>query len=155
MISTYPRVFTYRRDGWHCKVEFFHDHVKYSWDKFGWGKEKGDKVVHREALSPHLAVFTGPTRNNFPGLKMPGVYAVLSMFTWVLLPPPWRYTVVLFLGLFVGSSIRSFTLTRAHHWIQLRSKDNQVAVTLQVTKWTKEAQEEFKRFYEEWMKPTS
>ena len=152
MDASEPRIFTFPLSGWVCKMEFWPDRIKYTWDKFGWGKEKGEKTIIRETLSPHLVVFTGPSRKNYTVARLPGIYAVLALFAYGLLPTPWRYAAFLFLAMAVIAGIRSFVLVRTHNWINLQNKDDRAVIGMQVTKWTDEEREEFKRFYEQWIK---
>ena len=145
------REITYRNFKWKCRVEFFPDRIDYAWDKYGLGVEASKIAILREALSPHLS--EGTSSGGYLGgtAFRGGLFATFAVFSFALLPLPWRY-----LGyFFVLSALMSFGFVlsqfRKKEWISILKKDGDTAVGINVTGWTESSRSEFKAFYRDWL----
>ncbi len=145
------RKFTYRNACWRCSVEFFPDRMECFWDLFGWGHEKAERIALRRELASQLTDFKGPSKQLKKAARLAGIYLVLSMFSYVLLPLPWRYSAGLFLVLFILAALQSACYLQTNNWIYIYKKDGTAIVGVQVTRWTEEERNEFHRFYSQWI----
>ena len=147
------RKFTFRNLEWNCSVEFFSDRMEYSWDHWGLGVNKEKRVALRQELASHLTETTGRVYRSM-GLQAHRWaigFLILAMFSHALLPLPWRNSTYLFLVASALQVYRGINRLRKGHWIQIFRSDGKSMVSVQVTKWTGEEREEFRRFYKEWI----
>ncbi|HTB81289.1 MAG TPA: hypothetical protein VK717_10430 [Opitutaceae bacterium] len=147
------RKFTFRNLEWACSIEFFPDRVEYSWDFWGLGVDKGKRAALRQELTPTLTETTGRVyrAQAMQAHRWAIGCLILAMFSYVLLPPPWRNSTYLFLAAFAVQAYRGFNCLRKGHWIQIFRRDGKSMVSVQVTKWTEREREEFRDFYAEWI----
>jgi hypothetical protein len=145
------RKFCFRNKEWHCAVELQADGLCYSWDYRGFGVDKGKKAFVRSELAQKIGEYSGARRLKASSARLPGVYAVLAMFSYALLPLPWRYSTFIFLLFLVISVFRVVMNLRRRDWLQIYTKANQHAVSIDVTKWTLEERTEFRRSYEQFI----
>jgi hypothetical protein len=150
---TKSRKFKYRNRSWSCEAEFFEDRLEYSWDSYGLGVEKGKKVFLVNELSGSLDEGTGSYGSNMS--RLPGVYLVLAMFSWALLPRPWRYSTYVFLVMFVYSAILAISRLKKRAWMRIKRINGDTAFSVQVTSWPETEREAFRKFYSEWIKRTA
>jgi hypothetical protein len=146
------RKFPFCNGDWVCSIEFFSDRIEYTWDAWGLGKDTGKKVIQRQELVPELSEATsGAGSLAMKEFRFAGIYLILAMFSYVLLPTPWRYSTYLFLLAFAVLAYRGVKVFGRKHWIRISRKNGSLAVGIQATKWTDEEREEFRRFYKEWI----
>lgn len=143
--------YNYRHLDWVCSVEFFPDRMEYFWDFGGFKKETGRKVFLRSELSPHLNEYSGPSIRFLNSFRLAGVYLILALFTWVLLPEPWRYTTFLFLVLFALGVYRGAKAFRHKQWFQIMRKNGTRTASVLIDKWTEDERKEFQHFYTGWI----
>ena len=150
MSEPYTLAFRYLK--WRCTLEFSDDQVKYSWDEWGLAVQKGSRIFVREQLSPHLSESSSMGARAKGPLLTAGGYLVLAMFSYVLLPVPWRYVVWLFLALFALAAYTGVSrFFRRAQWITIVRKDGASAVTIDVTHWPPEERTDFARYFGDWM----
>ena len=145
------REVSYKNHKWQCRLEFFPDRIECIWDKWGLGVEKTRTVIMRDALSPHLSESNAIGAYMSSPLIRAGLSIILSVFSFALLPVPWHY-----IGyFFVVSTVISlgFALSRigTTYWLSILKKDGDIAVGVQVTKWSQAERDEFIDFFSKWV----
>jgi hypothetical protein len=150
---SHEKPYLFRNRQWHCAIQFFQDRVEYSWDAWGLDAEKGKTVFLRAELAQTLGEYSGttPVRGNFG--RLPGIYLVLSIFSYVLLPMPWRSVTLLFV-LFSGlSSYKAIKALQRNDWLVINTLNGKPAVSMKVTNWSEDERKEFWRAYRSFMTP--
>ena len=145
------RTFSYRNLDWHCQLEFYSDRVEHTWDKYGWGLEKGRTVILRKELSPHLSEGKDVGAHAKGPILTAGTYLILALFSFALLPGFWSYVGYLFIALFCLAAFLAITRLKRKRWLQMIEKDGRPLASMDITKWSDTEEQEFRRFYEQWM----
>jgi hypothetical protein len=146
------RKFTHSYRHWKCALLFYADRIENIWDLGGFGKEVRKKIIMRNTLGPYLGErSTGLFSQSFTSLRYAGAYLVGGAFSYVFLTSPWRYVAYLFFVACAVVSYEAIKFRRKALWIEILTKGGAVAVSVQVTDWTKDERKEFKRYYEEWI----
>jgi hypothetical protein len=144
--------FFFRNKEWHCSIRFSEDRIEYTWNAWGLDAETGKKAFVRSELGRTLGDYSGssPLRASYG--RLPGTYLVLAMFSYALLPLPWRYSTYVFLAFFAVSLVQVLRSLRRRDWIKINTSTGNVAVAVQVTKWSSDERDRFRRSYCEFMK---
>jgi hypothetical protein len=145
------RRFDFRNQKWRCTLEFFPDRLEYRWDEWGLGLQHSSRVIVRDQLSPHLTESSSLAGNIKGPLRAVGGYLVLAMFSYALLPLPWRYVTGLFLALFVLSVFWVIRFSRRNRGVNINAKNGLPIVWVNVTKWSDEERREFQQFFGTWL----
>lgn len=149
------REVSFKNHRWHCRLEFFPDRIEYVWDKWGLGVEKTKTVIMRDALSPHLSEGSAVGAYVSPPLVRAGVFGTLCVFSFGLLPEPWRYIGYFFVLSALLSLGFAVSRIRTTYWLSILRKDGGTAVGVHVTKWSQVERDEFKDFYRKWVEADS
>ena len=128
-----PREFKWRTDWWHCSLKFYPDRIEYAWDKLGYGIEKGKKVISSDSLSPHLSEGSGSGDYKSVGRRT-GLLATLTIFSFALLPAPWRHVGYFFAAATVIGLSLAIGKMRLRHGINILKKDGDISSVINVTK---------------------
>jgi hypothetical protein len=144
--------FAFRNKEWHCAVRFYPDRLEYVRDAWGFGVDKGSDVFARSELAQRLSEYSGAGRLTPRVGRQPGVYLVLAMFSYVLLPSPWRYSTIIFLVFFAVSLFKVVKSFRRRDWLIIKTTAGRSAVSVQVTDWPEEKRKSFRRAYDDFMK---
>jgi len=145
-----PRKFTYRHSYWNCSITFLSERIEYFWEFRGSKDEGRRRIFSRSELSPKLEEFSARTHYS-TSLRLTGVYPVLAMFSYALLPLPWRYSTYLFLAFALACTYRTIRHWQKKYWICVSKANGDYAVSIQATRWTEEERENFRRYYAEWV----
>jgi hypothetical protein len=144
--------FAFRNKEWHCAVRFYPDRLEYLRDAWGLGVDKGSEVFARSELAQKLSEYSGAGRLAPRLGRLPGVYLVLAMFSYLLLPSPWRYSTIAFLILFSVSLFSVLKTFKRRDWLIIKTTGGRSAVSVQVTGWPEEKRENFRKVYDDFMK---
>lgn len=146
------RTFTFYHFRWVYSVEFFRDRIEYVHNERGPEFEKNKKIIPRADLSPRLTEITkNPVVYLWRRFGFAGGCLALAVVSFMFLPVPGRYASGLFLLLSLIAIYRGIHDMENTRWIQVVTKDGNVAFNVQVAKWTGDEREEFMRFYNRWI----
>jgi hypothetical protein len=135
----------------HFRIEFLSDRLEFFWDELGLGVDRGGKPYRRSELDPKLYETVEVPRASEKNARFPGLYVLLALFSYALLPLPWVYATYVFLALFAASAIVAILGLRKKFWIQVYKSSGGVAISVNATKWSESEREKFKRSYADWM----
>jgi hypothetical protein len=146
------RTFTFHHFRWVYSVEFFRDRIEYVHNERGPEFEKNKKIIPRADLSPRLTeVTTSPVIYLWRQFGLAAGCLALAVGSFVFLPMPGRYSSGLLLLLSLIAIYRGIRDVEKSHWIQVVTKDGNMAFNMQVATWTNDEREEFMRFYHNWI----